>query len=133
MGAEEWQYFVKYQPDIEKALRDAQEHVFKYGDYRGEEMDLGSLEELRQFLNGDSTTSILDIENGVSAKRDFSTVAPLSEEELSEHFGTKTPSHQDCYENQTLWHILERGQSVYVIVYEGGEPSEIFFTGKTFD
>ena len=36
-------------------------------------------------------------------------------------------------ESEELFEALERGQGVYIVIYDGGQPSEIFFAGYSFD
>ncbi len=36
-------------------------------------------------------------------------------------------------ESEELFEDMERGQGVYVVVYDDDEPSEIFFGGYSFD
>ena len=40
MGASDWEYFVKYQPDIEMAFRELQQATFDSGDYYLVKLDL---------------------------------------------------------------------------------------------
>jgi hypothetical protein len=34
---------------------------------------------------------------------------------------------------QGLWEDLQRGSGVYVVLYSGGKPHEIFFAGYSYD
>jgi hypothetical protein len=64
---------------------------------------------------------------------DFNAVAPLPEETLLRLFGTEQPTHEAIEESEDFYSVLERGQGVYVLVYEGSRPSEILFAGYSFD
>jgi hypothetical protein len=70
----------------------------------------------------------------VAEEADFNAVAPMARETLLELFGTERPTHEMIDESDELFELMdERGQGVYVVVYEGEQPSEIFFAGYSFD
>jgi hypothetical protein len=53
---------------------------------------------------------------------------------LEEYFGTTQPTRQDIEQNiEDFFEEIERGQGVYIIAYQHGQPSEIFFGGYSFD
>ena len=60
-------------------------------------------------------------------------VAPLDEGELMEFFGTAEPPAKDVEECDDLFEQIERGQGVYVVVYENHKPSQILFAGYSYD
>ncbi len=147
MGGHPWFYFVEYEPDIEAALQKLRRREFDAGRYnpvidfpdfplRPESPAPGarhdSIEEAIEDADADGTRSILDMER-VADEADFNAVAPLARERLLELFGTDKPTREMIDESDELFDALERGQGVYVIVYEGGGPSEIFFAGYSFD
>ena len=147
MGGHPWFYFVDYQPDIDSALQALRQREFMAGRYNPvisfPNFPLGlhspapgpehaSIEEAMEDADADGTRSILDMER-VSATPDFGAVTPLSREELIELFGTDQPGREMVEENDDLFEMLERGQGVYIVVYEGGQPSEIFFAGYSYD
>ena len=45
----------------------------------------------------------------------------------------RTPTRQMVLEGYGIYECLDRGIGAYVIVYDGGAPSEIFFAGYSFD
>ncbi len=63
----------------------------------------------------------------------YSAVAPLSREQLMTLYGTVTPSRSMVEENQDIYELLTRGQGVYVVVFTGKKPSEIYFVGLSYD
>ena len=148
MGGHPWFYFVEYEPDIGAALQKLRRREFEAGRYNpavwfpdfpvtegspapGAQHD--SIEEAMEEADADGTRSILDMER-VSDEPDFNAVAPLPREALLELFGTDKPTREMVDEADELFEALnERGQGVYVIVYEGERPSEIFFAGYSFD
>jgi hypothetical protein len=83
-------------------------------------------------MDADGTASILDIER-VADEPDFCVVAPLSKDELVRLFGTDQPTRAMIEQNMDFYEDIERGQGVYIILYENGHPSEIFFGGYSFD
>jgi hypothetical protein len=69
----------------------------------------------------------------VSDVADFGALTPLPPEVLLDLFGTEQPTREMVEGSDELYDALERGQGVYVVVYEGGRPSEIFFAGYSYD
>ena len=148
MGGHPWFYFVEYETDVESALRKLRQREFDAGRYNpavdfpafpvtpespapGARHD--SIEEAIEDADADGTRSILDMER-VSDEADFNAVAPMARETLLELFGTDRPTREMIDESDELFELMdERGQGVYVIVYEGERPSEIFFAGYSFD
>jgi hypothetical protein len=147
VGGHPWFYFVEYEPDIEAALHKLRQREFDAGRYNpavdfpdfpltpdspapGAQHD--SIEEAQEDADADGTRSILDMER-VSEEADYGAVAPLARETLLELFGTDRPTRAMIDESEELFDALERGQGVYVVVYEGGRPREILFAGYSFD
>jgi len=132
MGAEPWQYFVTYQPNLQGALENLRQQEFRAGRFRGSELKPATIEEAFENMDADGTASILDIES-VADESDFCVVAPLPKDELVRLFGTAEPTHAMIEQNMDFYEDIERGQGVYIIVYKDGQPSEIFFGGYSFD
>ena len=147
MGGHPWFYFVEYEPDLNAALQKLREREFMAGRYNPTvnfpEFPVGpqspapgaqhdSIEEALEDSDADGTRSILDMER-VGEVPDYGVVAPLTKEELMNLFGTNRPTREMVESSDELFDALERGQGVYVVVYEGGQPSEIFFAGYSFD
>ena len=147
MGGHPWFYFVEYEPDIEAALQKLRRSEFEAGRYNpavwfpefpvtpaspapGARHD--SIEEAMEEADADGTRSILDMER-VSDVADFGAVTPMPPEVLLDLFGTEQPTREAVEGSDELYDALERGQGIYVVVYEGGRPSEIFFAGYSYD
>jgi hypothetical protein len=147
MGGHPWFYFVDYDVDVNSALQRLREREFQAGRYNpainfpdfpvtadspapGAGHD--SIEEAFEEADADGTRSILDMMT-VSDTPDYCAVAPLSQEDLLGLFGTERPTREMIEESEELYDKLERGQGVYIIVYKGDQPSEIFFAGYSFD
>jgi hypothetical protein len=147
VGGHPWCYFVEYEPDIDAALQKLRRREFEAGRYNpavdfpdfpvtadspapGAQHD--SIEEAMEDSDADGTRSILDMER-VTQEPDFNAVAPMPRETLLELFGTERPTREMIDESELFELMDERGQGVYVIVYEGERPSEIFFAGYSFD
>ena len=70
-----------------------------------------------------------------------SEMAALSNVELIRSFGTTEPTRRMIEDNMAnaadedddLYQNIARGQGFYVVIYEDGKPSEIFFGGYTYD
>lgn len=95
-----------------------------------------TIEELLERESEDGTHSILDI-TCVSSRPKFGAISPFPPSKLLYYFDTEKPTHaviQDRYE----WGSLEkftsrRWQGIYIIVYRGEIPEEIFFAGCSGD
>ena len=132
MGAEPWQYFVPYEQDTQAALEKLKEREFRAGRFRFSEEHPTTIEEAREIADADGTGSILDIDQ-VGDEPDFGVVVPLSAENLVELYGTAQPTHEMIEANLDFYEDIERGQGIYIVVYKGGKPAEIFFAGYSYD
>jgi hypothetical protein len=147
VGGHPWFYFVEYEPDINAALQKLRQREFEAGRYNpavdfpdfpvneqspapGAQHD--SIDDAIEDADADGTRSILDMER-VSDEPDFNAVAPVPRQILQDLFGTDRPTREMVEGSEELFDALERGQGVYVVVYEGESPSEIFFAGYSFD
>ena len=132
MGAEPYQYVVPYEPDIEVALDKLRRRVFESKEFNGVELDPPTPEAAFELTGADGTRSILDISR-ISDQPDFCCAAPLTSEELERYFGTQKPSEVMVRDHDDFWDDLERGMARYVILFEGDEPTGIYFAGYSFD
>jgi hypothetical protein len=147
MGAHPYWYVVKYRDDVQAALQELREREFRAGRYNPVipflEFPLGpnapapgarhaTIEEAFEDSDADGTRSILDLER-VSDEPDFGAVTALGDEVLQELFGTTRPTREMVERNEDLWEELERGQGIYIVLYEGDEPTELFFAGYSYD
>jgi hypothetical protein len=146
MGAHPWFYFVPYEQDITKCLQTLRQREFKAGRYSPSEsfprfpVDLrhepgckhASIDAARAAADASGTRSILDMTR-VSAAPDFGAVAPLDEADVTDLFGAAKPTAADIETSEAIFDHIERGQGLYVIVYEDDEPSQIYFAGYSYD
>jgi hypothetical protein len=146
MGGHPWWYLVPYEKDVANSLEALRQREFKAGRYNPAEdfprfpVDLAhapgckhsSIEDAREDSDADGTRSILDVSR-VAAKPDFDAVAPVDEDELMEFFGTTRPTAEDMENCDELFEQIERGQGIYVVVYDNDEPTQIFFAGYSYD
>jgi hypothetical protein len=117
----------------------ADDLIAKYGDVHSAMYAV--LEE-----SGDcGTMSVLDMLN-ISNEPDTCAVCPLSEPELTALFQASQPNRQ-IIENiliaeeeveglgtsEMFWDEIGRGEGRYIIAYEDGKPTEIFFAGFSVD
>jgi hypothetical protein len=91
-----------------------------------------SIEEALEDSESDGTRSILDL-RGISASPEYFAACPLGDETLLRLYGTTEPSEAMVLEDSDLFEEIERGQGVYVILYESGKPVGIYFAGYSFD
>jgi hypothetical protein len=147
MGGHPWFYFVKYQPDIEGALQALRQQEFQAGRYNPvvvfPEFPLtanspspgakhSSIQKALDTTEADGTRSVLDMER-VGQKPGYGVVVSLPAARLMELFGTGRPSRAMIEENMDFFDDIDRGQGVYIVAYAGGQPSEIFFAGYSYD
>ncbi len=147
MGASPYFYFVNYQPDVNAALQELREREFRAGRYNpvmpfppfpvgpqspapGAEHD--SIAEALEDSDADGTRSILDLDH-IADEPDFGAVTPLPEEILEDLYDTTQPTRAMIEGNMDFLEDIDRGQGIYIIAYKGGQPSEIFFAGYSFD
>lgn len=148
-----WSYFTPYEADISVALQRLREDVFARGDYMTEESELASyrrlqdephasafkpasIEQLLEQEGDRGTHSILDITH-VSPTPKRRTVSPLPAAVLEDYCLAGTPSREeieDVYEFGSLEkYTNKRWRGIYIIAYQDGNPSEIFFAGCSGD
>ncbi len=163
MGASGWVYFAPYQDDIDLALQNLQEKVFKDGDYylrpqitydpahyadypeEVRQQVSGWIEREKNYKkpetidelfewNGDcGTHSILDIVMIKSAP-EIASAFPLPEDKLMELLGTNHPERKIVEENASeIMLIPGMWEAVYFTVYKNDSPDEIVFFGVTGD
>jgi hypothetical protein len=147
MGGEPWFYFVPYQADINRALQALRRREFQAGRYNpvtpflefpvdaaaaGPGAQHSSIEEAIEDADADGTRSILDMER-IADDPDYGAVTPLSDDALTDLFGTRKPTREMIESQDELFDAIERGQGIYIVAYRDDTPSEIFFAGYSFD
>jgi hypothetical protein len=146
MGGHPWWYLVSYEKDVAHSLESLRQREFRAGRYNPAEnfprfpVDLShapgckhsSIDEAREDSDADGTRSILDVSR-VGDEPDYDVVAPLPDEALMEHFATTKPTAEDVEDCDELFEDLERGKGIYVVVYDNGQPSQVFFAGYSYD
>ena len=149
MGGEPWMYFVAYQQDIGLALQELRQREFAAGryypavDFLSEKLPIdpcspspgaqhSSIWEARTAAAETGTQSILDMEF-VSKKPAFFRVCAMDDEALEACFGTTRPTREIANDNWNFFEDIDRGQGVYALIYNDGEPSEIMFAGYSLD
>jgi hypothetical protein len=60
-------------------------------------------------------------------------VVPLARERLVELYETEQPTRGMIEDNMDFFEEIQRGQGIYIIAYERGQPSELFFAGYSYD
>jgi hypothetical protein len=160
MGGHPYWYVVPYEKDIDAALQKLKLREFEAGRYNPVipflEFPIGpnspapgrqhaSIGEAIGSADADGTRSILDMMRGVlrtpykidpnplDMDGPYAGVSPFGEVDLVALFGDARPSRQAVENCDALWHRLERGTAIYVVLYSNGEPHEIFFAGYSFD
>jgi hypothetical protein len=93
-------------------------------------------------FSGEGTWSIIDIQHVGTDPEEYFIVFPLPAQALMEYFGTEQPTRQhfEAYQRQHgrpgaighgKYYWCQRG--IYIIVFKGGQPDEIFFDGCSGD
>jgi hypothetical protein len=148
MGGHPYWYCVPYKLNIQLALDELRTREFQAGRYNPvipflefEEPVFSqqrpgakhrSIEAALDAAAEDGTRSILDISK-VGKKRGYGVAAPLAPSELRARFGTDEPTREQVLDNDDLFGDIDRGQAIYIVMYEGGAPSELFFAGYSYD
>lgn len=132
MGAEPWSYFVPFEPSVEAALEKLRQRVFASGEFFRSELQPADINEAMENAEETGTRSILDIQS-VGDSAEICTVCPLSDDDLRRHIGTTRPTHAQVEKAFGVFEDIDRGQGIYLTVYDADEPSEYFFAGYTFD
>ncbi len=132
MGAEPWDYFVEYENDIQAVLDKLKEREFQAGRFRYSEENPSTIDEAREIADADGTASILDMDR-IGTQPDFGVLVPLSKKQLTELFGTDKPTRAMIEQSMDFYEDIERGQGIYIVAYDGNNPSEIFFGGYSYD
>jgi hypothetical protein len=125
-----------YQPDMNKVLSELRDREFKAGRFCRSELKPKNFDEAIRNADAAGTRSILDIEK-VSPTRDIMAISPAPAEKLKALFATDKPSHAMIegaskkmpHEFQVFLETYDRGEGVYIIIYEGVRPSEIYIAG----
>jgi hypothetical protein len=147
MGGHPYWYFVPYQDDIQGALDALRIREFQAGRYNPAvpfpsfPVDLAvpgpgarhrSIDDAASDADADGTRSILDLFK-IGTEPDYGVAAAIPDERLQEPFGTTKPTRAMVELNHDLFEDIERGQGICIVTYDGGDPSEIFFAGYSFD
>ncbi len=147
MGAEPYWYFEKYDGDVDAALQSLREREFRAGRYNpvvpfpesppgpnspAPGAQHASIEEVMMDASEGGTRSILDLDH-VSEFPELCAVAPLSANELQDLYSTTQPTREMVEQKMDFLEDVERGQGVYIILYQDDQPREILFAGYSFD
>jgi hypothetical protein len=138
-------YFVPFDRDVRRALDELRRQEFEAGRYYPVVARLYPGDPNFRHLNpgpmhasvahavaaagDDGTRSILDIDD-LAAALSVGAAAPLADRTLREVFDSATPSHEAVEEQVAeLLEDIAPGQCGYLVVYDDGEPTELFFVG----
>ncbi len=124
---------------LNQSNRSANELIEQYGSVHA------AIEALLDQSMPDGTQSILDMTH-VSNQPEGFAVCPLSEHEIQEILQTSQPTREliesllldeEAIDNwqpfEMFWDSIDRGTGRYIVLYQEGEPTEIFFAGYSFD
>jgi hypothetical protein len=147
MGGEPYFYIVPYQDDIVAALEDLRQREFQAGRYNPVVPFPGfspstdspspgarhpSIADALAAADANGTRSILDLDR-ISMVADFGAVVRLDESALRRYFRSTHPTREVVQANYDFWDSIERGQGIYIVLYKGDDPDEIFFAGYSYD
>ncbi len=92
-----------------------------------------TIDELLERNGYGGTHSILDIDH-IASHPEFRAAIPLPEEKLLEYFGTDRQTRamvERVDAEYALCGFLERWEATFVIIYQDGLPTEMYFTGHS--
>jgi hypothetical protein len=147
MGAHPYWYIEPYDPDLGAVLERLRQREFRAGRYnpvmRYIEFPIAadspspgarhaSIEKALKAADADGTRSILDI-SAITSEPEFSAASPLPDDMLEQLYGTTQPTRAAVEANMDFFDDLERGQAIYIVLYDNGRPTEVLFAGYSFD
>lgn len=160
MGASGWSYVTPYRGDVAQSLRELRERVFRdkayhwWDDFEEDEPRPATIEGIwaSECMQESGTHSILDVGRVVETTRvpgwdnsreDLGTVRPLAADAILRHFGTSQPSRTQFEAladhpgapgfGDFVDEVKMRWTGLYVLLYDGGEPTEVGFWGYSGD
>jgi len=140
--------FLPPDPDMTDEEREAWRYQFETWQAEVQSDSFETLEALREWNGPDGLHSILDMRAVIGtplsvgpvdgwSSYDSSRIGliwPLTSDQLMQLFGTTRPTRALVEATHNQYHTFrERWQGLYIIVYDGDQPSEIFFTGYSGD
>jgi hypothetical protein len=147
VGAHPYWYIVAYEPDLQAVLERLRQREFRAGRYNPVMWLIPfpltdaspspgpahpSIEKALEASDADGTRSILDISQ-IADERSMCAARPLSGEALHHLFGTAQPSRAAVEGNFDFFDDIERGEAIYIVLYDHGQPTEVLFAGYSFD
>jgi hypothetical protein len=147
MGGHPYWYFVPYQENVQDALDALRRREFRAGRYNPAmpfpkfPIDLiapspgaqhASIDHAFEGADADGTRSILDLMS-IGSSPGYTVAAAVPAPVLRRYFGSEQPTRSAVEQNRELFDDIQRGQGIYIVVYEGGQPLEIFFAGYSYD
>lgn len=134
MGGDPWMNVVPYEMDINNALEQLKQKVFKNKEYRFPHLfPAASIEQLLEMtMDGGGTASAIDMVQGVSDDPQMFACAPLPSEILMQLYGTEKPTRR-MLEGNPPFEEIERGYGYYVVLYDNDKPNGIWFGGYSWD
>lgn len=132
MGAKPYQYVVRWQADLGRALQELRQDVFIRGDYYGSEETHATPDEALMASEEEGTHSILDITK-ISRTPAMCTACVFDDDELQRYFGTTRPTLEAIEGCEELWNDIDRGSARIAIAYENTRPAQLVFMGYSFD
>ena len=147
MGASGWDYYVRYQPDIETVFARLQDEILESGDFLWSEewygpkpttrWQLMAIKDRQEFWE-EGTHSILDMDRIIPADDDDEegAVRPLTADEMQDNFGSTRPTEAEfeaIYREFGEIVDIPRWSGRYAVLYEDDQPHRIAFFGVSGD
>ena len=152
MGGVPYYYVVPISGDVQATLNALREREFRAGRYNPVMDDIRfpitakspapgakhkTMELALKASREDGTRSILDILE-IADQPTYHAACLLPAETLKRIYGTDRPDRSiidnDRYMRKLfMGHRIERGHAIYFLIYEDGQPVEVFFAGYSFD
>jgi hypothetical protein len=138
MGSRPWDYVTKWEPDLNAVVERAQRETLASGSFGGEwgKRELPpnpTIADVRAAYEYDGSGSVIDVLR-LESEPGAEVAGPFSDEVLLDVFGTVKPTRAQAYERfYELLELLQRGETAYVVLFEGEKPNEVLFLGQTAD
>src|ERR1700683_1271568 len=141
MGSKAWHYFTPYRESVGQSLTDLRQQEFLARRFYHSELPSATIEEAVENSGECGSCAILDIQKIAAAPTDYAACA-VPEDILIQQFDTHRPSREavaSVYDSDDdtvffdFFYGLDRGQACYIVTYQEGQPSEVFFEGWSVD
>jgi hypothetical protein len=127
MGSDSWESWTTWSGSLTRTLAAAQQEALA-------EQGYASQDEALEATEADGTASVLDITGGLSDSVEAGSCWQVGDDELEAALGTARPTRAQVEKGlHALHENLGRGESLCIVAWKSGEPSDVVFAGWSYD